>query len=97
MAAVAAVKPIQERKRELLLESDINRQVLQLEIASLQQRLGQIKLGLFHSRWTYLAPLAALLLTWKFRRLRPLLQSSFGLILLRKLWETLAAQGKLPK
>jgi len=90
------MKSSAERKRALLLESDLNRQVLLLESAMLQHRLRNLRQGVFQSRWTYLAPLAGLVVAWRFPSLRPLLRSSFGLLLLRKLWENISSSLSRP-
>ena len=75
------------RKRELLMESDLNRQVLNLETQRIRDRISQLRGGLLPSGWKYVAPLVGVLFAWKFRRLGKFLTSSLGLFLLRKLWE----------
>jgi hypothetical protein len=80
-----------QRKRELLLESDINRQVLQLELQQIRQRVSDFKGGLVHSPWKYLAPVAGILVAWRFRRLGKFLKSGFGILMLRKLWDAVMA------
>ena len=83
---------IEERKRELLLESDLNRQVMQLESEQFSLRLRQIRRGVLGSRWKLLAPVAGLLFAWRFRAFKGFLKSGVGLLLLRKLWDSVVGR-----
>lgn len=78
---------LEERKRELLLESDLNRQVMQLETDQLHLQIRDMRRNVLSSRWKILAPAAGLLFAWRFRAFKGFLKSSVGLLLLRKLWE----------
>ena len=51
---------LQERKKELLLESDINRQILRVEYCQLKLKASEWKRGLLKARTAYhwMAPLA---------------------------------------
>lgn len=51
---------LQQRKKELLLESDINRQILRVEYCQLKLKASQWKRGLLKARTAYqwVAPLA---------------------------------------
>jgi len=51
---------LRQRKRELLLESDINRQILRVELCQLKLKASDWKRGLFKARTVYhwVAPLA---------------------------------------
>ena len=82
------------RKRDLLMESAINRQVLELEILQVRQKLSHLRGGLLHSRWKYIAPLAGVLVAWKFRKAGRFLKSGVGLLVLRKLLEAILSWSK---
>jgi hypothetical protein len=61
------LKAIQARKHELLLESELNRQVLRVECGKLAFKAGQFRRGYgwAQSAWTWAAPLAGFLLARK--------------------------------
>ena len=88
------MNPLLARKQDLLLESDLNRQALVLELLQIRHRVSGLGGGLLRSRWKFVVPLAGLLFVWKFRRLGKFLTSGVGLLLLRKLWEGLVAWSR---
>jgi hypothetical protein len=57
---------LRERKKELLLESDINRQILRVEFCQLKLKASDWRRNLFRARTAYhwLAPIAAMALTF---------------------------------
>jgi hypothetical protein len=61
------LKSLQARKHELLLESELNRQVLRIEFANLALEAGRLRRGYGWARraWNWAAPLAGLLLARK--------------------------------
>jgi hypothetical protein len=79
------------RKRELLLESDINRQVLHLELQQIRHQISEFRGNIFQSKWKFVAPLAGVLVAWRFRRLGKFLKSGVGLLLVRKIWDAFMA------
>jgi hypothetical protein len=60
MDTVPGLKPLQSRKRDLLLESELNRQALRLEIARLRLRGEQLRNGIATGQvwWKLAAPIA---------------------------------------
>lgn len=56
------LEELRQRKRELLLESDINRQIVRVEMCQLQLKLGEWRRGLLKVRTAYqwIAPLAGI-------------------------------------
>jgi len=64
---VPGLKALQARKRELLLESELNRQVLRVECANIAIEAGRFRRGYgwAQSAWTWAAPLAGFLLARK--------------------------------
>lgn len=70
MDTVPGLRELQERRRELLLESELNRQVLRLEVDQLSIRVGEFqrKFGWAQSAWKWAAPIAGILLARKFKK-----------------------------
>ena len=70
MDTVPGLRELQARRRELLLESELNRQVLRLELEQISIRVGEIKqrFGWAQSAWTWAAPIAGILLARKFKK-----------------------------
>ena len=64
------MKAIHARKHELLLESELNRQVLRVECGKLAFKAGQFRRGYGWAQhaWTWAAPLAGFLLARKRRK-----------------------------
>jgi hypothetical protein len=64
------LKQLQARKRELLLESELNRQVWRVELGRLHFRAEQFQRGYnwVHSAWAWTAPVAGFLLARKFTK-----------------------------
>jgi len=95
------MSPLQARKRELLLESEMNRQTLRLEFDHVATQVERVRSGWnwLPGGWRWLAPVASLALAWKFRKTAGLFaKGSMWLLLLRKLFEvwqeTKAAEGE---
>jgi len=65
---VPGLKQLQVRKRELLLESDLNRQVLRVELGNLSFRVRRFQRGYdwASTAWKWAAPLAGFLFARKF-------------------------------
>ena len=79
---------MQIRRRQLLAESAVNRQVLQLEVSHVQFRVERFKRRWWQSGWKFAAPLAGFLFARKFKMADGLFaKSSLALLVLRKLWE----------
>lgn len=70
MDTVPGIRELEARKRDLLLESDLNRQLLRLECDQLNLRVGEIKRGVGWARniWAWSAPLAGILLARRFKK-----------------------------
>ena len=70
MDTVPGLKELQARKRDLLTESDLNRQVLRMEVARIRFRGEQFKRGYgwVQAFWKWGAPVAGFLLARKFRK-----------------------------
>ena len=62
MPKVSDLDALQERKRELLLESDINRQILRLEVTQLNLKVAQWRRNLLRvqNAYAWIAPLAVI-------------------------------------
>ena len=67
MDTVPGLKTLQARKHELLLESEMNRQVLRIEYGNLAIEAGRLRRGYGWAQraWTWAAPLAGFLLARK--------------------------------
>lgn len=78
---------LEQRRKELLLESEMNRQVLHLEAEQLRSQIGQMRMGVLSGKWKFLAPLAGMLMVWKFKKMGGFLKSGVGLLLLRKAYD----------
>lgn len=70
MDTVPGLRELEARKRDLLLESDLNRQVLRLEVDQLCLRVGEIQRGFGWARnlWAWGAPLAGFLMARRFKK-----------------------------
>ena len=94
MDTVPGLRELQARKRELLLESDLNRQVIRLEVDQISIRVGQLQRGLswVQGAWTWAAPIAGFLLARKFKKTgRSFANGSFLITAIQtgwKLWST---------
>lgn len=97
MSAPSGLKAIQARKRDLLLESELNRQVLQLELGQIGLRFDRVRRDLVTGPWKLGFALAGLLFALRLKRVKKVLGSSFGLFLLRRLWEYLSKSRQLEK
>jgi hypothetical protein len=77
-----------ERKRELLLESDINREVLHLEWCRFEMSLRQTREHLTRNIWTWAAPVAGFLLARRLKKTTGVFaKGSVVLMALTKLWD----------
>ena len=70
MDTLPGLRELQERKRELLLESDLNRQSLRVECGKVRMRLEQFRrgYGIANVAWAWALPVAGLLFARKFKR-----------------------------
>lgn len=70
MDTVPGLSELLRRKRELLIESDLNRQILRLEVDHLCVRANEIRRGFGWARnaWAWGAPLAGFLFARKFKK-----------------------------
>lgn len=94
MDTVPGLKALQARKRELLVESELNRQVLRLECAKVAFEAGRFQRGYgwVKSAWTWAAPLAGFLLTRKRSKVAgAFAKGSFWLTALRAGWKVWTA------
>lgn len=87
MLAFPGIESIQARKRELLMESELNRQVFHLELRQIGLRLESLRRGWLTGPWRVAAAAGAFLLALRMKKMRQALGSSFGLYLLRRLLE----------
>jgi hypothetical protein len=79
---------IQDRKRELLLESDINRQVLRLECQHVQMQFDQLRSNWLRSAWLWAAPIAGFAFARRMTRPAGFFAKSSAVVsLLTRLWE----------
>jgi len=87
MAAFQTLDTLQARKRDLLVVSDINRQMLQSEMDHIRFRMEQIKHNWLSRGWKWAAPVAGFLFARKFKKTGGMFaKSSLALLLLRTLW-----------
>lgn len=70
MDTVPGLKALESRKRDLLVESDLNRQVLRLEVDQLCLRAAEIRRGWGWARsiWVWSGPLVGLLMARRFKK-----------------------------
>jgi hypothetical protein len=88
------LKALQARKRELLVESELNRQVLRLECARIAFEAGRFQRGYgwVKNAWTLAAPLAGFLLARKRSKVADAFaKGSFWLTALRAGWKVWTA------
>lgn len=74
--------PLQKRKQELLLESNLNRQILRLELEQLQMQLDRFRQQWRRNIWVWVAPLAGFLFARKLSRPAGFLAKSSALLTL---------------
>ena len=94
MDTVPGLKALQAHKRELLAESELNRQLLRLECAKVAFEAGRFQRGYgwVKSAWTWAAPLAGFLLTRKRSKVAgAFAKGSFWLTALRAGWKVWTA------
>ncbi|HYV29366.1 MAG TPA: hypothetical protein VFA77_17670 [Candidatus Eisenbacteria bacterium] len=101
MDPFGALKQLERRKRDLLLESDINRQIIQLEVQQVRYRVEFLR-----SRWTriqgvwkWALPFAGFLFARKFKKTAGVFTAASGLIpSFLKLWRGWAeGRTKVPR
>lgn len=84
------MKDLPARKKELLVISDLNRQILQLECAQLAHKVGlwQRRYDQVRGAWIWVAPLAGFLIARRGRRAGGLFAraASFA-VLARRVWQ----------
>jgi hypothetical protein len=79
---------LQDRKRDLLLESELNRQMLRLECHQVQMRFNRIRESWVHNAWTWAAPLAGIILARRFNKSSGFLaKGSLVATLLHRAWD----------
>jgi len=86
---VPGLRELQQRKKELLLESDLNRQAIRLECSRIGYRLAQLRRGYGWAQhaWTWAVPVAGFLLARKLKTRSGLFaKGSLILSLLRSGW-----------
>jgi len=100
MDTLTGLSQVQARKRELLLESALNRQVLRVETGKILVRAEQFRRGYGWANlaWKWTAPLAGLLLARKFRKTADVFaKGSLLVTALSALWQAWEArQQKRP-
>src|SRR5262249_43690705 len=87
LVAATQMKSLQDRKHDLLTESEINRHVLRLELQQTHMRFEQICLSWQKHAWKFAAPLAGFLLARKFKKTPGFVaKGSLVVMALSKLW-----------
>lgn len=97
MDTTPGLKAIQARKHELLLESELNRQVLRVECANIAIEVGRFRRGYEWAQraWTWAVPLAGFLLARKKTKATgTFAKGSLLLTALRAGWKVWAAMRK---
>lgn len=95
MDTVPGLKALQERKRVLLVESDLHRHVIKVELARMGYALARYRRGYFwvHSAWRWAAPLAGFLLARKFKKTAGSFAKGSALLgMARSLWTIWSAR-----
>ncbi len=91
------MKPLEERRRDLLTESELNRQVLRLEFQQLQMHFGRAREAWLHYAWTWAAPLAGFFIARKFTKTKGFFaKGSLVAVLLGRLWEFWQSRRERP-
>jgi hypothetical protein len=92
MAPIENMTPLGQRRQQLLLESELHREVLGMQVDVLRLRLGQVGGGLrqYPGVWKYGLPVLGFLAAWRMkRRVAFLAKGSVGLLALIKAWRVL--------
>ena len=90
MDSLKGMTALQARKRELLLERELNRQTLRLEVDQIQLQVERFRSGgqWLHGAWRWLAPVTGFFLAWKLKKRTALVaKGSLWMLALRKLLE----------
>lgn len=91
------MKSLEERRRDLLTESELNRQVLRLEFQQLQARLGRAREAWLHHAWTWAAPLAGFFIARKLTKTSGFVaKGSLAAVLLSRVWEFWQSRREKP-
>lgn len=99
MLALPGLKGIRARKRDLLIESELNRQIIRLEIEQVRFRAEQLKqnCGWLRSVWKWVPPLAGFFMAARRRKNEGGFAPGVGGAgLLGRLWEAWQSLGKKP-
>jgi hypothetical protein len=95
------LKTLQDKKQKLLLECEVNRQVLGLEVEIIRLRIGQWKGGMstLPDTWKLLAPLSGFLMAGRFKgkTTRLLAIAAVGVVVATKLRGVWNLWGGKPK
>ena len=97
MDAFARIAGLRERKRLLLLESEVNRQSLRLDLHRISAATGQLRRGLFagHTIWKWAIPLLGFLLGRRSKAANAVAKGSLLMALLQGGWKLLQRRKKL--
>ena len=90
MDTVPGLKQLQARKRDLLLESELNRQALRVELGRMRFRAEQFQRGYgwAYTAWKWVAPLAGFLMARRFKKTASVFaKGSLLATVLRTLWK----------
>ena len=91
------MKPLEERRRDLLMESELNRQVLRLELQHLQMRFDKVRDTWLRNAWRWAAPLAGFFVARKFTKTSGLFaRGSLLAMLLGRAWEFWRSRREKP-
>lgn len=97
MPEVSGLKAIHARKQALLMESELNRQVLNLECQRITLRWDRFRQDWATAPWKIGLALLGLVVALRVKPAKKFLGSSFGLFFLRRLWELLTKSRLLEK
>jgi len=82
------MKSLQDRKHDLILESELNRHALRLELQQMYLRVEQTRLSWQQNIWKWAAPVAGFFLARKLKKTSGLVaKGSVLLMALGKFWE----------
>jgi hypothetical protein len=91
------MKALQDRRHELLVESELNRQVLRLEFQQIQARVGQVRQSWRQHAWKWAAPIAGFLFARRFAKAGGFFaKGSLVVMLLGKLWNFWQSRRESP-
>ena len=99
MDTVPGLKQLQTRKRDLLLESELNRQVLRVEVGRMRLRAERFQRGYgwAHTAWKWAAPVAGFFVARKFKKTANVFAGgSLLATVLRTLWKVWEVRQEKP-